>query len=99
MKALTVDSSKVVSRRGFLTKAGGALAASVVPIQLAQASKRADIAIALHAAVNKFDDEYGPSHVQVSNDGQSLNLAMEVLHDSSVEEIEELLLPLFGGAS
>ena len=57
------------------------------------------MAKALHTAVGQFDDEYGPSHVQVSNDGQSLNLAMEVLHDSSVEEIEELLLPLFGGAA
>ena len=91
--------NQVVTRRGFLTKASGVLAASVVPIQLAQASKRADIARALHAAVSQFDDEYGPSHVQVCNDGRSLNLAMEVLHDSSVEEIEELLLPLFGGAA
>ncbi len=89
--------NQVVTRRGFLTKASGVLAASVVPIQLA--SKRADIARALHTAVSQFDDENGPSHVQVCNDGQSLNLAMDVLHDSSVEEIEELLLPLFGGVS
>ena len=99
MKALTIDGSKVVTRRGFLTKASGVLAASVVPIQLAQASKRADIARALHTAVSQFDDEYGPSHVQVSNDGQSLNLAKEVLRESSVKEIEELLLPLFGGVA
>ncbi len=91
--------NQVVTRRGFLTKASGVLAASVVPIQLAQESKRSNIAKALHTAVSEFDDEYGPSHVQVSNDGQSLNLAMEVLQDSSVEEIEELLLPLFGGVS
>ncbi len=94
--------NQVVNRRGFLGKAAGVLAASaavVVPVQLAQASKRADMARALHTAVSQLDDEYGPSHVQVCNDGQSLNLAMEVLHESSVEEIEELLLPLFGGAA
>ena len=92
--------TKVVTRRGFLGKAAGVLAASaavVVPIHLA--SKRGEIAKALHEAVSQFDDDYGPSHVQVCNDGQSLNLATEVLHDSSVEEIEELLLPLFGGVS
>ena len=102
MKALTVDGSKVVTRRGFLGKVAGVLATSaavVVPVHLAQASKRADIAMALHTAVSQFHDDYGPSHVQVSNDGQSLNLAMEVLHDSSVEEIEELLPPLFGGVA
>ena len=94
--------NRVVSRRGFLGKVAGVLATSaavVVPVHLAQASKRAEIARALHTAVSQFDDEYGPSHVQVSNDGQSLNLAMEVLHDSTVEEIEELLLPLFGGVA
>ena len=94
--------NQIVTRRGFLGKVAGVLATSaavVVPVHLAQASKRAEMARALHEAVSQFDDEYGPSHVQVSNDGQSLNLAMEVLHDSSVEEIEELLLPLFGGAA
>ena len=93
--------NQVVTRRGFLGKAAGVLAASaavVVPVHLAQASKRVEMAMALHEAVSQLDDEYGPSHVQVCSDGQSLNLAMDVLHDSSVEEIEELLLPLFGGA-
>lgn len=93
--------NQVVTRRGFLGKAAGVLAASaavVVPIHLAQA-KRGEMAKALHKAVSQFDDEYGPSHVQVCNDGQSLSLAMEVLHDSSVEDIEELLLPLFGGVA
>ena len=91
-----------VNRRGFLGKAVGALAAStavVVPIHLAQQSKREGVARALHGAVSQFDDDNRPSHVQVCNDGQSLNLAMDGLLDSSVEEIEHLLLPLFGGVS
>ncbi len=96
MKELTADK---VNRRGFLAKAVAASAAVVVPIALARPSERAEMAKALHEAVSQLDDEYGPSHVQVCNDGQSLNLAMEVLHDSSVEEIEELLLPLFGGVA
>ena len=91
-----------VTRRGFLGKAGGVLAAStavVLPIHLARRSKREEMAKALHEAVGQFNEETCPSHVQVCNDGRSLNLAMEVLRDSSVEEIEELLLPLFAGAS
>ena len=97
MKELTVD--KVVNRRGFLAKAVAASAAVVVPIALARPSERAEMAKALHEAVSQFDDEYGPSHVQVCNDGRSLSLAMDVLHESSLEEIELLLLPLFGGAA
>ncbi len=96
MKELTADK---VNRRGFLAKAMAASAAVVVPIALARPSEMAEMAKALHEAVSQFDDEYGPSHVQVCNDGQSLNLAMDALHDSSVEDIEELLLPLFGGVA
>ena len=91
-----------VNRRGFLSKAAGALVAStavVVPIHLAQQSKREEIAKALHEAVSQFDDENCPSHVQVCNEGQSLNLAVETIRESSVEEIEIQLLPLFGGAA
>ncbi len=92
---------EAIDRRGFLGKVAGVLAAStavVVPIQLAQAkqSDQQDMASALHDAVSKFNDENCPSHVQVCNDGQSLNLAMEELLESSVEEIEHLLSPLFG---
>ena len=92
---------EVIDRRGFLGKAVGVLAAStaaVVPIQLAQAKQldQQDMARALRDAVSQFNDENCPSHVQVCNDGQSLNLAMEVLRESSVEEIEHLLRPLFG---
>ena len=91
-----------VTRRGFLGKAAGVLAAStavVVPIHLAQLSKREEMAKALHAAVVEFDDETCPTHVQVCNEGQSLSLAMDVVRESSVEEIELQLLPLFGGVS
>ncbi len=92
---------EVIDRRGFLGKAVGVLAAStaaVVPIQLAQAKQlnEDDMARALYEAVSQFNDENCPSHVQVCNDGRSLNLAMEVLRESSVEEIEQLLSPLFG---
>lgn len=93
-----------VTRRGFLGKASKVLAisaATVVPLQLvtAEPSKRAEMAKALHEAVSQFTDEHCPSHVQVCNDGQSLNLAMDVVRESSIEEIEVQLLPLFGGAS
>ena len=93
-----------VSRRGFLGKAGKVLAvgaATVVPLQLVKAepSKRAEMAKALHETVSQFNDENCPSHVQVCNEGQSLNLAMEAIRESSVEEIEVQLLPLFGGVS
>ena len=103
-KEITEINDRIVSvnRRGFLSKAAGALAASaavVVPIHLAQQSKREEIAKALHEAVSQFDDENCPSHLQVCNEGQSLNLAMEAIRESSVEEIEVHLLPLFGGAA
>ena len=91
-----------VSRRGFLGKASKVLAvgaATVVPIHLAQRSKREEIAKALHEAVSQLNDDNCPTHVQVCNDGQSLNLAMEAIRESSVEEIEVQLLPLFGGVS
>ena len=93
-----------VTRRGFLGKAGKVLAvsaATVVPLQLvkAQPSKRAEMAKALHEAVSQFDDDNCPSRVQICNDGQSLNLAMDVIRESSVEAIEIQLLPLFGGVS
>ena len=91
-----------VTRRGFLGKAAGVIAAStavVVPIHLARQSKREEMAKALHGAVSQFDDDNCPSHVQVCNEGQSLSLAMDVVRGSSVEEIEVQLLPLFGGVS
>ena len=91
-----------VTRRGFLGKAAGVLAAStavVVPIHLVRQSKREEMAKALHKAASQFDDDNCPSHVQVCNEGQSLNLAMDVVRESSVEEIEIQLLPLFGGVS
>jgi len=93
-----------VTRRGFLGKAGKVLAvgaATVVPLQLVKAepSKRAEMAKALHEAMSQFDDDNCPTHVQVCNEGQSLNLAMDVVRESSVEEIEVQLLPLFGGVS
>ena len=101
-KEITEITDRIVSvnRRGFLSKAAGVLAAStavVVPIHLAQQSKREEMARALHEAVGQFNDDYCPSHVQVCNDGQSLNLAVETIRENSVEEIEIQLLPLFGG--
>ena len=99
---ITEITDRNVTRRGFLGKDGNVLAvsaATVVPLQLVKAkSNRLEMARALHDAVSQFD-EYGPSHVQVCNNGRCLNLAMEVLRDSSVEEIEVQLLPLFGGAT
>ena len=100
----TTDRIVSVSRRGFLGKAGKVLAvsaATVVPLQLVQAesSKRAEMAKALHEAVSQFNDENCPLHVQVCNEGQSLNLAIDAIRESSVEEIEVQLLPLFGGVS
>ena len=105
-KQITEITNRIVSvtRRGFLGKASKVLAvgaATVVPLQLVKAepSNRAEIAKALHEAVSQFNDENCPSHVQVCNEGQSLSLAVEALLESSVEEIEVQLLPLFGGVS
>ncbi len=92
--------NEIVNRRGFLSKAIAIGSAAIVPLQLAQAnySKRTEMAKALHSAVSQFSEEHCPTHVQVCNDGHSLNLEMHSLLDSSVEEIEVLLQPLFGGA-
>ncbi len=101
-KEITEITDRIVSvtRRGFLGKAGNVLAASaatVVPLQLAKAesSNKAEMAKALHDAIGQFTDENLPSHVQVCADGRSLQLEIEPLRDCSVDEIQDLLQPLF----
>ena len=93
-----------VTRRGFLGKAGGVLAASAataLPLQLVQAkpSDRVEMAGALHDAVAQLSDEDVPTHVRVFADGRSLSLEVEGLRGSSVDQIQDLLRPLFGGVS
>ena len=91
-----------VTRRGFLGKASNVLAASaatVVPFQLVKSdhAKRAEMASALHDAVDQLSE--APAYVQVHAEGRTINLETEILLGKSEEEIEILLLPLFGGVS
>ena len=101
MSSEIADLVENLSRRGFIGGAAGAIATSAaltVPLPLGEPSIE-QMAKSLHYAVRQFMEERLPTHVQVCAGGRSLNLEMEDLLDSSVAEIEILLLPLFGGAT
>ena len=88
------------TRRNFLSASAGAIATGAA-LESPQ-DKSPDLqqmASELYKAVAQFSDENAPTHVQVCNDGRSLNLAMDVLLDSTVQEIYELLSPLFAGGT
>lgn len=92
-----------VTRRGFLSRTAGAIAASgaaILPLGKVQARmpELEQMAQALHDAVGRYSDEGG--HVQVCADGCSLNLELDNLRSCSVDQIQDLLRPLYqGGAS
>ncbi len=88
------------TRRSFLSGAAGVIATGAA-LRLApdKSSSLTKMASDLHDAIAQFTDDNLPSHVQVCADGRSLNLEMEGLRGRSVEEIENLLLPLFGGVT
>ncbi len=92
-----------VTRRGFLSRTAGAIAASraaILPLGEVQVimPELEQMAQALHDAVGQNSDEGG--HVQVCADGRFLNLEVDNLQPCSVHEIQDLLMPLYqGGAS
>ncbi len=88
------------TRRSFLSGAAGVIATgAALGLAPDKSSSLKEMASALHDTVAQFTDTDAPTHVQVCADGRSLNLEMEGLRGRSVEEIENLLLPLFGGVT
>ena len=112
---MTTNISKItgpivrVSRRRFLNGTAGAIATTAAvllpqqtmgsdkPMSLEQMSR------ALHEAVGRHSDRNAEFHFEQSSvpslRSSSLDFAMENLRHSSVDEIQCLLKPLFGGAS
>ncbi len=88
------------TRRSFLSGAAGVIATSAA-FQLSpdKSSSLKEMASDLHDAIGQFTDENLPSHVQVCADGRSMQLEIEPLRGSSVDEILEQLRPLYEGAS
>ena len=88
-----------VTRRGFLSRTAGAIAASGAAF-LPRTPELEQMAQSLHDAVGRYSDEGGPTHVEVCSEDRSITLEMEILRPCSVHEIQQLLSPLYqGGAS
>ena len=91
------------TRRNFLSGAAGAIVtgAAVLPQSQVKLPELEQMAQALHDAVGRYSDEGGPTHVEVCSplDDRSIMFEMEILRPCSVHEIQDLLMPLFGGAS
>ncbi len=87
-----------VTRRGFLSRTAGAIAASGAAF-LPRTPELEQMAQSLHDAVGQYSDEDGPTHVEVCSplDGRSIMFEMEILQPCSVHEIQDLLMPLFEG--
>ncbi len=84
------------TRRSFLSGAAGVIATgAALQLEPDRSSSLTEMASALHDAIGQFTDENLPSHVQVCADGRSLALEIEPLRDSSVDEIQHLLRPLY----
>ncbi len=93
-----------VTRRNFLSGTAGAISGAVLLDRGAATEKTPKLeqmAQALHEAVGQYSDEGGPTHVEVCSplDERSILFEMEILRPCSVHEIQDLLSPLFGGAS
>jgi len=89
------------TRRSFLSGAAGVIATGAA-FQLSpdKSSSLKEMASDLHDAIGQFTDDNLPSHVQVCADGHSLQLEIDPLQGCSVEQIQDLLKPMFeGGAS
>ena len=99
---------KPTTRRGFLSGTAGAIAASgaaLLPSGEVQARmpELEQMAQALHKAVGRYADKYAPMSDIPAGPyirRNPLDFAMENLRDCSVDQIQDLLKPLFeGGAS
>ena len=100
-----------VSRRRFLGGTAGAIAATgaiLLPQQTIASDKPISLvqmARALHEAVARYSDQNAPFHFEGQRPSphtlrtSSLDFALENLRTSSVDDIQCLLKPLFGGAS
>ena len=92
-----------VTRRGFLSGTAGAIATSgAALLPQGKMPKIEQMAQALHNAVGRYSNEGGPSHVEVCSpvEDHSITFEMEILRPCSVDEIQQLLMPLYlGGAS
>ena len=89
------------TRRGFLSGVVGAIATgAALQLEPDKSFSLKEMASDLHNAIGQFTDENLPSHVQVCADSRSLELEIESLRDCYVDEIQQLLRPLYqGGAS
>ncbi len=98
-----------VSRRRFLGGTAGVIAATgatLLPQQTIASDEPVsleDMSRALHEAVGRYSDQNAPFHFEKLTPNTlrstSLDFAMERLRHSSVDEIQCLLKPLFGGVS
>ncbi len=97
-----------VTRRGFLSGTAGVLAtgAAVSMSQEAVEGLNKSISLeqmahALHEAVGRYSDRHAPifSQPHLPSANPSLDFAMENMRYWSVDEIQHLLKPLYGGAS
>ncbi len=88
------------TRRGFLSGATAAIVTGAA-FQLSpdKSSSLKEMASDLHDAIGQFTDDNLPSHVQVCADGRSLQLEIEPLQGCSVEQIQDLLKPMFEGGT
>ena len=95
-----------VTRRGFLSRTAGVIAASGAALLpngdvQAEMSELEQMAHALHEAVGRHSDQNIPFFSESSNTypDSSIKWAMENLRYHSVDEIQTLLKPLFEGAA
>ncbi len=88
------------TRRSFISGAAAAIATGAA-LQLAadKSSSLKEMASELHNAIGQFTDDNFPTHVQVCADGRSMKLEIEPLQGCSVEQIQDLLKPMFEGGT
>ena len=99
-----------VTRRGFLSGTAGAIATSGAALALPEdadhASSLRQTALVLHDAIGRYSNQnarfFAKDSVSLGSE-TSLRYSMECLRDCSVDEIQQLLKPLYesgqGGAS
>ncbi len=96
-----------VTRRGFLSGTAGVIATgAAVPLPqeavegLNKSMSLEQMAHALHDAVGRYSDQNASYHLGPCplDDKHPLIYSMERLRDCSVDDIQHLLKPLYGGA-
>jgi len=91
------------TRRSFLSGIAGAIATgAALHLEPDKSSSLKEMASALHDAIGRYSDQNAPFHFEnltLDAGEHALEFAMECLRDCSVDEIQHVLKPLYGGAS